>query len=170
MKKLTKFIVLGALAVGFLAAAPVNMAAAQTADEYVQKRQALMKEFSAHNKAIAAYLKGHKDPKRAARLGTPDDIEFRAMGIAAMADRLHTMFAQKTSMKELPGKTRAKAEIWTDWNDFYAETQKLKKLASALEKASTTRDKTQIAAAFKAMGKGSCSGCHKKFRGPKPKK
>jgi len=170
MKKFTKFVVLGALAAGFLAVAPINLAAAQTADEIVQKRRALMKEFSAHNKAIGAYLKGHKDPKKAAQLGTPDDIEFRAMGIAGLADKLHTMFAQKTSLKDMPGKTRAKPEIWTDWTGFYAESQKLKKLASALEKAATTRDKAQMAAAFKTMGKEGCSDCHKKFRGPKPKK
>ena len=170
MRKFTKFVVLGAFAAGILAAAPINMAAAETADQIVKKRQAVMKEFSAHSKAIGVYLKGNKDPKKAARLGTPDDIEFRAMGIAALADKLHTMFAQKTSLKDIPGKTRAKPEIWTDWNGFYAKTQNLKKLAQGLEKAATTRDKTQIAAAFKKMGKEGCSACHKKFRGPKPKK
>lgn len=170
MKKFTGFVVLGAIAAGFLAVAPVNLAAAQTADEIVQKRQAVMKEFLAHSKAISVYLKGNKNPKKAARLGTPDDIEFRAMGIAALADRLHTMFAQKTSLMDLPGKTRAKPEIWKDWNGFYAKTQNLKKLATALEMAATTRDKKQIAVAFKKMGKDGCSACHRQFRGPKPKK
>lgn len=170
MKNFMKFAVLGAVAAGVVAIAPVKMAAAQSAEGYAEKRQAVMREFSAHSKAIGAYLKGNKNPKKAARLGTPDDIEFRAMGIAALADKLHTMFAEKTSLKELPGKTRAKPEIWTDWNDFYAQTQNLKKLAVALEEAARTRDKEKMAVAFKAMGSKGCSACHKKFRGPKPKK
>jgi len=170
MQKFIRFAVLCTLAAGVLAIAPAENASAQTGEDYAKMRRAAMKEFSAHTKSIATYLKGDKDPKKEARLGTPDDIEFRAMGIAALADKLHTMFAQKTSLKDLPGKTRAKPEIWANWNEFYGETQDLKKLAVALEKAATTRDKKTMGAAFKALTKDGCGGCHKKFRGPKPKK
>lgn len=170
MNIFTKVAILGAVAAGILAVAPVQMAAAQTGEEYAKMRQAAMKEFNAHSGAIKKYLKGNKDPKKAARLNTPGDIEFRAIAIAGLAGKLHTMFAKKTSLEDLPGKTRAKPEIWKTWNDFYSRTQTLAKLAGALEVAAATGDKAKIGAAFKTLGKQGCGGCHKAYRGPKPKK
>lgn len=170
MRKAVKFAVLGVVAAGVLAVMPIGMATAQTGEQYTEMRRAAMKELSAHGKAIRAFVKGDKNPKRARALGTAGDVEFRAMAMAAMADRLHTMFAQKTSLKDLPGKTRAKPEIWSDWNDFYAQTRNLKKYAVALEQAAASGDKKKIGAAMADIGKQACSACHKKFRGPKPKK
>ncbi len=170
MKIFTKVAILGAVAAGILAAAPVQMAAAQSGEDYAKMRQAAMKEFNAHSGAIKKYLKGNKNPKKAARLNTPADIEFRAIAIAGLAGKLHTMFAKKTSLNDLPGKTRAKPEIWANWNDFYGKTQNLVKLAGALESAAASGDKAKISAAYKNLGKQACGACHKKYRGPKPKK
>lgn len=164
MKIFRKIAILGAVTAGILAVAPVEMALAQSGEQYAGMRRAVMKEFKAHNGAIKKYLKGNKNPKKAARLNTPADIELRAMAMAGLADRLHTMFAKKTSLNDLPGKTGAKPEIWTNWKDFYAKTQEMKKLAGALEVAAATGDKGKIGAAFKTFGKQGCGGCHKLYR------
>lgn len=170
MRKSVRIGVLGAVAVAVVAVVPVATALAQTAEDYAKSRRALMRENSAHMKAIRAFIKGNKDPRRAKALGTAGDVEFRAMALAANADRIPTLFARETSLSDIPGKTRAKPAIWADWNGFYAKTRDLKKLAMALEKAAATGDKGKIDAAVKAIGKNACSACHKQFRGPKPKK
>ncbi|MBK17219.1 MAG: hypothetical protein CMM52_00060 [Rhodospirillaceae bacterium] len=54
----------------------------------VKVKVAMMKELCGHSGAIARYLKGHKNPKRAARLGKPGDIEFRALAMQGLAKRL----------------------------------------------------------------------------------
>jgi len=169
MKNVARTAFLGVVAAVVLTVAPVPPAAAQSGEDYAKMRQALMRENNTHLKAIGAFLKGNKNPKKAKALGTAGDVEFRAMALAANADRIHTLFAQKTSRDDLPGKTRAKHEIWADWKGFYAETQNLKKLAMSLEKAAASGDKQKIGAALKDIGQNACTSCHKKFRGPKPK-
>lgn len=170
MKKIVTLAISAAAVGAVLIMAPLTMAAPRSAEDYARMRQGVMKEFAAHGKAIAAFLKGSKNAKKAKALGTAGDVEFRAMGIAAMADKLPSLFAQKTSLADIPGKTRAKPAIWSDWNKFYAATRRLKSKALELEAAAATGDKAKIDAARKALGKEACAACHKVFRGPKPKK
>jgi cytochrome c556 len=166
MKNLVRAFVLAVAGIGFGAALAVNTASAA---DIVQVRKAVMKEMSGHSKSIKKYLKGHKNPKKAARLGTPGDVEFRAAAIGGLANRLASYFAKGTGAGEYAGKTRAKAKIWTDWAGFQAAAKKLAGAAGKLEAAAATGDKAKIKAAMKGIGKG-CGGCHKKFRVPKKKK
>lgn len=166
MKKWLKPFVFVAAGIGFLAALQSDYAAADP----IKTRRAMMKELSAHNKAIMNYLKGHKDPKREARLGTPGDMELRAVAMAGLANRLAGMFPKGTSMSDMPGKTRAKTEIWTRNGEFRKAAMKLASWSQDIEKAAATGDKSKIAAVMKGFGKQTCGACHKTFRGPKPKK
>jgi cytochrome c556 len=166
MTKWIKPFVLVAAGIGFLATMQVELASADP----VKTRRAVMKELSAHNKAIAKYLKGHKNPKKEARLGAPGDVEFRAIAMAGLGKRMVAMFPKGTSMKDMPGKTRAKPEIWTKSADFRKAANILVKWSKDLEGAAATGDKAKIAAAMKGFGKNACGTCHKTFRGPKPKK
>ena len=144
MKKWLKSLVYVAEGFALIATTQVEIANADP----IKTRRAIMKELSGHNKAIKKYLMGHKNPKKEARLGTAGDMEFRALAMAGLGQRLLTMFPKGTSLKDKPGKTRA--------ND--------------LENAAATGDKAKIAAAMKGFGKTACGTCHKTFRGPKPKK
>lgn len=166
MKKWLKPFVLVAAGVGFLATLQIDVAAADP----VKTRKAVMKELSAHSKAIGKYLKGHKDAKKEARLGSAGDMELRAVAMAGLAKRLPGMFPKGTSLKDMPGKTRAKPEIWTQSKKFKAASNNLASWANDIEKAAATGDKSKIAAAMKGFGKATCGGCHKTFRGPKKKK
>jgi cytochrome c556 len=166
MKNLVRVFVLAAAGIGFGAALAVDTASAADA---VQIRQSIMKEMSGHGKTIKKYLKGHKNPKKAARLATAGDVELRAGAMVGIANRLTSYFPKGTGAGEYAGKTRSKAKIWTDWAGFQAAAKKLAGAAGKLEAAAATGEKVKIKAAMKGIGKA-CGSCHKKFRVPKKKK
>jgi cytochrome c556 len=60
-------------------------------------------------------------------------------------------------------KSRAKPEIWSDWNDFEAKIEELQETSEKLVAATKTGDVEQITVAAKAAG-GACGGCHKLYR------
>jgi hypothetical protein len=59
-----------------------------TMSQATKVKVAMMKELCTHSGAIARYIKGHKNPKREARLGTPADMELRAIAMQGLAKRL----------------------------------------------------------------------------------
>ncbi len=138
--------------------------------DVVKVRRAIMKENSGHLKAVKKFLKGGKTKKAKARAGTAADIELRGMALVAAGDKILTMFTKGTSLKDKPGKTRAKPAIWSDWKGFQAGAANFKGLAMKLQKAAASGDKAAIKAAAATVGKKGCGGCHKNFRGPKKKK
>ena len=77
------------------------------------------------------------------------------------------LFPQKTGMAEFPGKSYAKPEIWAQWDKFVAAVNVANVKANELNTALTGGDKAAITAAFAAMGKDGCGGCHTPFRQPK---
>jgi cytochrome c556 len=166
MTKWLKPFVFVAAGIGFLATLQADVV---SADE-ISTRKSVMKELSAHSKAIGNYLKGDKDPKKERVLGTAGDMELRALAMASLAERLPGMFTKGTSSADMPGKTRAKPEIWSKNKEFEAAAMKLASWSRDIEKAAATGEKAKIAAAMKGFGKATCGGCHRTFRGPKPKK
>ena len=166
MRKWLKPFVVVAVGVGFFATLQADVA---SADE-ISTRKSVMKELSAHSKAIGSYLKGDKDPKKAMALGTAGDMELRALAMASLAERLPAMFTKGTSSADMPGKTRAKPEIWSKSTEFKAAAMKLATWSKKVEEAAATGEKAKIAAAMKGFGKETCGACHSTFRGPKPKK
>lgn len=66
--------------------------------------------------------------------------------------------------------TRAKPDIWTRQADFKAQAAKAGPLANALTAAAETGGKKKIAAALGTLGEQGCTGCHRAFRAPRPKK
>ena len=101
--------------------------------------------------------------------GRAADGRKAAMGRASSAARMPGRFVKGTSLKDGVGKTRAKPAIWVKWADFEAASGKLKAAGANLATAAAGGDAAAIKMAAGAIGK-SCGGCHKPFRGPKPKK
>jgi cytochrome c556 len=167
MTKWLKSFVLIAAGIGFITTLQIDVAAAA---DTVKTRQAVMKELSAHNKAIGVYLKGHKNPKREARLGMPGDIELRALAMASLAKRLPGMFPKGTGLTDMPGKSYAKPAVWSQSGKFRAAADTLASWAKDIEQAAATGDKAKIAATMRGFGKATCGNCHKTFRMKKPKK
>ena len=125
----------------------------------VKDRKAAMKSISKANKVLKAYSKGKG--KKAAAMAA-------AKKIAAVGKKLPGMFP-KGSGKGYGKTTRAKPAIWEDWAKFKkaagAMTAAANKVAS-VGQLGTKKTGMEVAG---GIGK-TCGGCHKQFRGPKPKK
>ena len=86
-----------------------------------------------------------------------------AKNISAMAqlDRA-TLWIEGTEQGAVPG-SRAKAEIWSDQDDF---AQKFQALADASAALADAGDAAAVGAGMGDLG-GACKACHEKYRGPK---
>ncbi len=129
----------------------------------IAERKQLMKNSSGN----------FKDAKAKAKDGQLARIAINAQTMAINARHIPLLYPEG-SMGTEELKTRAKLEIWQDWEGFTAAAKqlqnaamKLSKLTKDAEKMGTTGE--QVAEAFKAVG-GACKNCHKKFRVPKKKK
>lgn len=137
-----------------LAIAVIGAGVASTQSAYadaVKDRKATFKKISKANKAI----------KAAAGAGDKAAAMKQASMIVAYADQLAGLFPKGTERGTLDAKvTRAKPEIWSDWNTFKEKLGDLRGVASKVAGGDL--------AAAKGMGK-TCGGCHKLFRGKKVK-
>ncbi|HWO41164.1 MAG TPA: cytochrome c [Candidatus Eisenbacteria bacterium] len=120
--------------------------------DVIEKRQQVMKQQSADAKAIKAAVES-KDYAT---------IETKAKDLMGTAEKIPELFP-KGSTK---GKTKAKAEIWENWDDFTKKAKALKSAASDLAAAAKSKDHAAVEAKVKEVS-GACSGCHKSFRAEK---
>lgn len=119
------------------------------------QRHAVMGSLAAHMKAT----------KSAIGSGNLKDTARQAEAIYWLARMLPDTFP-KGSGPEM-GKTRAEPKIWQDWQGFLAASDRLADTASALRKAAHGGNREATDAAFKAVGREGCGGCHKAYRAPK---
>ena len=54
--------------------------------------------------------------------------------------------------------------IWEQWTDFEGHAKTMGELAAKLETAAASGDQAATLAAFAALGKNGCGGCHEMFR------
>lgn len=136
----------------------------------IEERKSLMKANGANLKAIGAYLKSGT--------GSASDVAARARQVAANGERMKSLFPKGTSSKDMPGKTRAKPNIWAkserhnqaeEMASFKLAADIMGAYANQLAAAADAGDKAAMGAAMGKLGKSGCGGCHTDFRGPKPK-
>lgn len=120
--------------------------------DVVDKRQQLMKDNGAATKAI----------KAAADAKDYATIEAKAKDIISNGDKVLDLFRKDRTAE----KTKAKAEIWENWDEFGNNPRKVKKAAGELADAARTRDDQAITKKVKALG-DACASCHKAFRAQK---
>jgi len=120
--------------------------------DVIEKRQQLMKAQSADAKAIKAAVES-KDYAT---------IETKAKDLMGTSAKIPELFP-KGSTK---GKTKAKAEIWDNMDDFTKKAKALKSAASGLAAAAKAKDQSAVEAKVKEVS-GACSSCHKSFRAEK---
>src|SRR5712691_2044480 len=133
----------------------VGTAWAQDAMEIITKRQDTMKAQGKAFGAIKAFTEDKGD-LAAAQAGGAD--------LQKSLPTIPSLFPQKTGMAEYPGKSYAKPEIWAEWNKFNDAVKGAQAKADALNAALKSGDKAAITAAFGAMGKDGCGGCHTPYR------
>jgi cytochrome c556 len=129
-------------------------------EDVIEKRKAFMVENYDELKAI----------KKAVEQKDYATIQVKAKDIMANMDKVLDYFP-KGSVSE---KSRAKAEIWQNWDQFSKIPLKVKDIAGALSKAAAAKDEAGVQAEFKALGSespfrsGACYECHKDFRNNPP--
>ncbi|MEE8140082.1 MAG: cytochrome c [Alphaproteobacteria bacterium] len=134
----------------------VSVAAMADAQAISKKRRKLMKSQSKARKAL----------RKAAKKGSVGAAQVAlAEKIAAAWKQLPGMFGDKGSGSDMI-KSRAKPAIWKNMGDFKKRLAKAQKATVAGVKAAKAGDAKGVGKAMKAMG---CGGCHKKYRGKKPK-
>ncbi len=148
-----------ALAAGVALATLVTIPSANAQDMRGMQvaRQAMMRSNGAHMGVIGAFNEGGiTDPKL---------VESAAGAINRIAKALPAVFPPGSGVEA--GATRAKAEIWTDWDGFLAAAQALDTTSAALVEAAKSGNAEAIAAAAGAIGGEAFGACHGKYRGPR---
>jgi cytochrome c556 len=127
--------------------------------QVIGERQELMKNTGAN----------FKDAHQKMEVGQFAEMAVNAQSMALNARRVLMLFpAGSLATADTP--SRAKVEIWQDWQGFSATAQEAQKAAVALMNLTkdATREVTQehVLAAMKALG-DTCKSCHKQFRKPR---
>ena len=110
-----------------------------------------MKAIGGHMGAIAAIVQG--------KAGKPEHLALHAAGMEQASQTTADLFSADSA----EGKTDAKAEIWSQPEDFQAAVEQFTSAAAAFRQAADGGDMGQVGPALKELG-GSCKNCHDNFR------
>lgn len=91
--------------------------------------------------------------------GDMDTISAEAKRIAAWASVMPEYFPEGSDM----GETKARPEIWENWDDFLTKAKANHDAALALADIAATGDMDAIPTAFKALS-DTCGACHKLYK------
>lgn len=140
------------------------VAVAAVASAPVAVAQDVVKERGSIMKTISGTLKALDKSAKAGKVGANDAA--RAAKALEGAKKIDKLFPAGTGSDKV--KTRAKPEIWTQWAKFEAQANKLVGTLEGVQKAAASGDAAALGAAVKEA-RATCGGCHKPFRGPRPK-
>jgi len=126
-------------------------AQAEEPENYIKYRQAVMKAIGGHTGAASQIVRG--------KVSQQADLVMHAEALAGLSAHITRLFPEGSDF----GETKAKEEIWSQWDKFEQAADEAKKATAAFAAATAGGDAEQIAGAFKDVGK-SCKGCHKDFR------
>ena len=138
-------ILLGALLLG----APCVHA--EEPENYIKYRQAMMQAIGGHSGAASQIVRGKVAPD--------GDLAIHANALAELSASLTRLFPPGSDF----GETRAKIEIWDNWEQFEKAADQAKTTTAAFAAAVALGDADRIGATFKDVGEA-CKGCHKEFR------
>jgi cytochrome c556 len=127
-----------------------------------QDHKAIMKARHDHYEEMGRAMKGINTELKS---GSPDvaAIQRHAALIARYGPQILSWFPEGSGPEA--GRTRAKAEIWTDAATFRAAQQRMEKASGEFSRTAQGGDVSAIRAALPELG-ASCKNCHDKFRGP----
>jgi cytochrome c556 len=155
MQKRAKWIILGVSAALLLGGAAVGVAQDKLA--LVTQRQDFMKAQGKDIGVIQNWAKGTADQKAA--LAAVDDLLARRPKIA-------DQFPPGTSATDFPGKTRAKADLWSSPDKVKAYIDDLKPAEEHLRDTVQKGDATAAAKEAGDVFRINCNACHTPFRLP----
>lgn len=151
-RALPRTLVLGTLLALALLAGPVAALAAQGMEskDPVADRQRLMKLIGASWADIQAKVKA----------GNIEAAAVNAETIAVSAGHIPALFPKDSVSPQ----SKAKPEIWQQWEAFVKAAQGAEGLAEALRDKARAKDKDGVEAAVKEFGAKACGACHTPFR------
>lgn len=122
-------------------------------EKAIDYRQAVMTVVGANFKPMGAMMKG--------------DIPYDAAVFARHAQDLGAI-ASVDILRGFPedsegDNSKAKGEIWLDWEDFKIKMDDMKREAATLAKVASTDDKAAIKTQFGTTAK-TCKACHKQYK------
>lgn len=148
----------GFIALGFAAALAAPAVSQDGENPAVKARQAVMQLYSFNLSQLGAMAKGNVDYNAETASAAAQNL------VALTKINQSAMWPQGTD-SESSATSRALPAIWSNFGDVSAKNQAFVDAAMAMETAAGT-DLASLQAAMGALG-GSCSGCHKAYRGPK---
>jgi len=140
--------VTAALAAGAIAVEPA------TAAGVIKERQDGFKQ----------HVKNIKAAGEAAKQGTPSEAVGPAKEMAAFAKTIPSLFPEGST--GTGDESRAKPEIWSNWDDFVQAAEANADAAEALAVTAASGTAEEVGAAVKELGK-TCGACHDDYRKPK---
>ncbi len=135
-----------------IAAIALGASIAVADQDPVAARRALMKANGDEAKIGVAMMKGE----------TPFDLAKAQKMFATFEDAAQKMPALFPETSKTGGDTAARLEIWQNMDDFRARFDKFAVDAEAAKVS--VKDLDSFKAAFNAIGKNDCGGCHEKYR------
>ena len=142
---------------------------AASGEEVIKARISFMQDdVYGEFKVLGAYAKSGK--------GSLADVEKSAMALAKLAEKISEHFPKDTGRGKYPDKTtRALPKIWTDWERFKTEAQRLADKSGKLAALAKEGNKDAVVDLIGPSGrygktKIGCVECHDTFRGAKAKK
>jgi cytochrome c556 len=126
-----------------------SVAGASASADVVAERKANFKANADAMKAIAAAISG----------GDRQTVREKASGIAGCAAKIPAYFPEGSD----GGDSKARAEIWFEFDSFTSRARANQDAAEALVKAAETGDPAAMIAGLKNLG-ASCKACHASFK------
>ncbi len=141
------------LGAAFLIAMAGNTAAFAAEDDEgaIKYRQSVMKGVGGHTGAIYQIVKNNNPNK--------GHLQAHARSLSDLMGMISAAFQQQTS----GGKTRAKAEIWSDAAGFDSATRDAESAARAFSAAAGSGNEAEIANKLDVL-LDTCKGCHRDYR------
>jgi cytochrome c556 len=146
--------VAGFAAIGLVSGAMGVLAQADK-EAILKTRQETMKSNGKNVAAVKAYGEGKGEQSKALE---------SASALVAVAPKIPDLFPPGTGPAEFPGKTAAKAVVWTERDKFTAAAKNLGVLAQSLVDVVKSGDQTKVTAQVQNVISNGCTGCHDTFR------
>ncbi len=151
MDRMFKRVARGLIPAVFMLGVAGGVAAQDTPEEVVKYRVILMNTQTGHLRAIAAVVGGE--------VSYGAHVKDHADAVKAIAGMEADIFPEGSAV----GESRAKPEIWQNWDEFQELYANYRTQAVKLAEVAATDDLGAIGAQLGEVGK-TCGGCHKRFR------
>jgi cytochrome c556 len=126
---------------------------AQEASPVAEYRQGLMSSLASHFGGLRTLASGD--------VAEPEHVVLHARALADAGEMLQVVWAEGSAGEG----SRARPEIWADWDDFQGRLEALRAATARVRDRAEAGDMQGFGAALQELGP-SCRGCHTDYRAP----